>query len=251
MSRSITHPVHQLPLVLVVDDELRTREVIRKYLELADFRVIEAENSAQALEAIQHGQPSLILLDVMLPGMDGFAITRLLRDRDDDKTPLTIRTEVPIILLTARKDEIDRVFGFEIGADDYVVKPFSPRELVGRVKAVLRRSEGRHPLNTAPLRFGNYQIDPISRTLTLKGAAVALTTKDFDLLLFLVNNPNQVFTHQQLLDAVWTDAPDLDSSVVTSRVYRLREKIEADPNNPDFLQTVWGVGYKFLKEGLS
>ncbi len=236
----------KLPAVLVVDDELRTREVIRKYLEQAELRVMEAANSEQALATIRDNPPDLILLDVMLPGMDGFAITRLLRDRDANL--LTVTTDIPIILLTARKDEIDRVFGFEIGADDYVVKPFSPRELVGRVKAVLRRSDTRSRQTPAALHFGSYQLDPLSRTLTAKGVAVALTSKDFDLLFFLASNPNQVFTHEQLLNEIWADAPDLDSSVVTSRIYRLREKIEADPDEPGFLQTVWGVGYKFQYE---
>lgn len=243
MSRTTMH----LPTILVVDDEDRTREVIRKYLEQAEFRVMEAENSDQALKAIQHTRPSLILLDVMLPGMDGFAITQLLRDREASDNLHLAEDDIPIILLTARKDEMDRVFGFEIGADDYVVKPFSPRELVGRVRAVLRRSEQHHRTNPVSLHFGDYTIDPLSRTLTRAGIPVTLTAKDFDLLFYLVNNPNQVFTHEQLLSAIWADAPDLDSSVVTSRIYRLREKIEADPDSPVWLQTVWGVGYKFQK----
>ncbi len=243
MSRATMH----LPTILVVDDEDRTREVIRKYLEQAEFRVMEAENSDQALKAIQHTRPSLILLDVMLPGMDGFAITQLLRDREASDNLHLAEDDIPIILLTARKDEMDRVFGFEIGADDYVVKPFSPRELVGRVRAVLRRSEQHHRTNPVSLHFGDYTIDPLSRTLTRAGIPVTLTAKDFDLLFYLVNNPNQVFTHEQLLNAIWADAPDLDSSVVTSRIYRLREKIEADPDSPIWLQTVWGVGYKFQK----
>jgi DNA-binding response OmpR family regulator len=244
MSRTTLH----LPTILVVDDEIRTREVIRKYLEQAEFRVLEAENSDQALNAIQHSRPSLILLDVMLPGMDGFEITQLLRDKSVPENHHISEGDIPIILLTARKDEMDRVFGFEIGADDYVVKPFSPRELVGRVKAVLRRSEQHHRQNPTSVQFGDYRIDPLSRTLTRAGVPVTLTTKDFDLLFYLASNPNQVFTHEQLLSAIWADAPDLDSSVVTSRIYRLREKIEADPDNPIYLQTVWGVGYKFQTE---
>jgi two-component system response regulator ResD len=231
--------------VLVVDDELRTREVIRKYLEQAGFRVVEAENSDQAFQAIQNQPPSLILLDVMLPGMDGFAMTQMLRSKQTSENPLSGHTEVPIILLTARKDELDRVFGFEIGADDYVVKPFSPRELVGRVRAVLRRSEAHRQANPAILRFGEYVIDPGGRLLTHAGVPIALTSKEFDLLYYLASNPRQVLTHEQLLNAIWVDAPDQDHSVVTSRIYRLREKIEVDPDNPIFLQTVWGVGYKF------
>ncbi|MBC7871316.1 MAG: response regulator transcription factor [Chitinophagaceae bacterium] len=239
---------HVRPLILVVDDEARTREVIRKYLELSDFRVLEAENSDQALRIIQHNQLHLILLDVMLPGMDGFAITQLLRDQEQAINSPTSHGDIPIILITARKEEIDRVFGFEIGADDYVVKPFSPRELVGRVKAILRRGDGSNRPKLTTLHFGGYQLDPASRTLMLNGVSVALTTKDFDILFFLASHPNQVFTHEQLLTSLWTNAADLDSSVVTSRIYRLREKIETDPDNPIFLQTVWGVGYKFQND---
>lgn len=240
--------LHVRPLILVVDDEARTREVIRRYLELSDFRVLEAENSDQALKIIQHNQIELIVLDVMLPGMDGFTMTQLLRDQDPALRRPESDEDIPIILITARKDEIDRVFGFEIGADDYVVKPFSPRELVGRVKAILRRRDAPNRTKLAVLYFGTYQLNPMSRTLTRNGVSVDLTTKDFDLLFFLASHPNQVFTHEQLLTSIWAKSADLDSSVVTSRIYRLREKIEADPDNPVFLQTVWGIGYKFQND---
>ena len=233
------------PVILLVDDEARTREVIRKYLERAELRVVEAENSQQALDALQQYAISLILLDVMLPGMDGFTMTQLLRAPDSTVNSLVSTAAIPIILLTARREEIDRVFGFEIGADDYVVKPFSPRELVGRVKAVLRRSEPPSRSVSTVLHFGDYQLDSTRRSLTQGGTNILLTKKDFDLLFFLASHPNQVFTYDQLLTNVWSDAPELDSSVVTSRIYRLREKIEGDPNAPSFLQTVWGVGYKF------
>lgn len=236
------------PVILLVDDEARTREVIRKYLERAELRVVEAKNSQQALDALQQHAISLILLDVMLPGMDGFTMTQLLRAPDSTVNSLVSTAAIPIILLTARREEIDRVFGFEIGADDYVVKPFSPRELVGRVKAVLRRTESPSRSASTVLHFGDYQLDSTKRSLTQGGTNIQLTKKDFDLLFFLASHPNQVFTYEQLLTNVWLDAPELDSSVVTSRIYRLREKIERDPNTPGFLQTVWGVGYKFHLE---
>lgn len=241
-------PPRVRPVVLVVDDEARTREVIRRYLEQADCRIIEAENSEQALQLMEHTPLDLILLDVMLPGMDGFAITQLLRDPEAAANPLKAQGDVPIMLLTARGDEIDRVFGFEIGADDYIVKPFSPRELVGRVKAVLRRGGTQQMAKSALLHFGDYTLDFSSRTLLRQGASIPLTSRDFDLLFYLASHPNQVFTHEQLLSAVWAHDTHFNSSVVTSRIYRLREKIEADPDHPVFLLTVWGVGYKFERE---
>lgn len=244
MSSALSAP-RVRPLILVVDDEIRVREVMRRYLEQADFRVLEAESGYQALALIQAQTPDLIVLDVMLPEVDGFTITQYLRDRE---TPLIAHTEIPIILLTARQDEMDRILGLEIGADDYVVKPFSPRELVARIKTVLRRSTLPGPRATAILQFGDYLMNPLSRTLTRHEQIIPLTKLDFDLLFFLVSHPNQVFTHEQLLDAIWTTAADVDRSVVTSHIYRLREKIEVDPENPVFLHTVWGVGYKFQVE---
>ncbi|MDX2161182.1 MAG: response regulator transcription factor [bacterium] len=242
----VTYPssAHARPLILVVDDERRVREVMRNYLERADFRVADAESGRQALALIRQTPPDLIVLDVMLPEIDGFAMTQILRDPHDPAHPLVERTHIPIILLTARRDEIDRVWGLELGADDYVVKPFSPRELVARVKAVLRRTASASA-TAAPLSFADFQINPLSRTLTQRGQSIALTKIDFDLLFFLVSHPNQVFTHEQILAAIWANASDVDRSVVTSHIYRLREKIEADPEHPVFLQTVWGVGYKF------
>lgn len=230
--------------ILVVDDERTIREVVRRYLELEGFSVLEAETGPQALSMLQTNTPDLIVLDVMLPGVDGFSITRKLRN-PAEYTPLSIEGEIPIILLTARTNEVDRVAGFEVGADDYVVKPFSPRELVARVKAVLRRSVSADADSETPVEFDNLYLDPRSRTVTVKEEQVMLTAKEFDLLWFLVRHPRQVFSRQQLLDHVWGYEFYGDESTVTVHVRRLREKIENDPSKPTYIQTVWGVGYKF------
>lgn len=230
--------------ILVVDDERTIREVVRRYLELEGFAVTEAETGPQALSMLHTNAPDLIVLDVMLPGVDGFAITRKLRN-PAEYTPLSVEGEIPIILLTARTNEVDRVAGFEVGADDYVVKPFSPRELVARVKAVLRRSVSSDSGSETPLQFDKLYLDPRSRTVTVDEEGVMLTAKEFDLLWFLVRHPRQVFSRQQLLDHVWGYEFYGDESTVTVHVRRLREKIENDPSKPIYIQTVWGVGYKF------
>jgi len=230
--------------VLVVDDERTVREVVRRYLELEGFLVTEAETGPQALSMLQTSSPDLIVLDIMLPGVDGFAITRRLRNPSEYE-PLSIDGEIPIILLTARTNEVDRITGFEVGADDYVVKPFSPRELVARVKAVLRRSAATSTDIELPIEFDKLHLDPRSRTVTVNSNLVILTAKEFDLLWFLVRHPRQVFSRQQLLDHVWGYEFYGDESTVTVHVRRLREKIENDPSTPTYIQTVWGVGYKF------
>jgi two-component system, OmpR family, response regulator ResD len=230
--------------ILVVDDERTIREVVRRYLELEGFSVSEAETGPQALSMLQTSAPDLIVLDIMLPGVDGFAITRRLRN-PDEYAPLSIDGEIPIILLTARTNEVDRITGFEVGADDYVVKPFSPRELVARVKAVLRRSVVIASGTESPIEFDKLHLDPRSRTVTVNSNPVVLTAKEFDLLWFLVRHPRQVFSRQQLLDHVWGYEFYGDESTVTVHVRRLREKIETDPSKPTYIQTVWGVGYKF------
>ena len=230
--------------ILVVDDERTIREVVRRYLELEGFAVIEAETGPQALSILQGAAPDLIVLDIMLPGVDGFSITRRLR-QPNDFNPLRVDDDIPIILLTARTNEVDRVAGLELGADDYVTKPFSPRELVARVKAVLRRSAAAAAESEAPLEFGGLALDPRSRSVSIGGQAVSLTAKEFDLLWFLLRHPRQVFTRQQLLDQVWGYEFYGDESTVTVHVRRLREKIETNPSKPSYIQTVWGVGYKF------
>jgi two-component system, OmpR family, response regulator ResD len=227
--------------ILVVDDERTIREVVRRYLELEGFLVQEAETGTQALEMLAAHLPDLLVLDIMLPGIDGLAITRKLRNSLEFAS---LSGEIPIVFLTARSEEIDRILGFEVGGDDYLVKPFSPRELVARVKAVLRRSSGSQSSEN-PLSFGPMYIDPRSRSLTLHEENIVLTAKEFDLLWFLARHPQQVFSRSQLLDNVWGYEFYGDESTVTVHVRRLREKIETDPAKPTIIQTVWGIGYKF------
>jgi DNA-binding response OmpR family regulator len=232
------------PLILVVDDESTIREVVRKYLEHEGFGVLEATSGPQALTLMEAWTPDLIILDIMLPGLDGFTITRSIRTGSAPSS-LAANGDIPIIMLTARTSETDRIAGFELGADDYVVKPFSPRELVARVKAVLRRAAPPTTVQEAPMEFTNLHIDPLSRTVTVSGENVSLTAKEFDLLVFLARHPHQVFTRAQLLDHVWGYEFYGDESTVTVHVRRLRERIELDPAHPNYIQTVWGVGYKF------
>ena len=230
--------------ILVVDDERTIREVVRRYLELEGFAVTEAETGPQALSILQENRPDLIVLDIMLPGVDGFSITRRLR-QTSDYSPLSIDGDIPIILLTARSNEVDRVSGLELGADDYVTKPFSPRELVARVKAVMRRSIAVEVESETPVEFGGLHLDPRSRSVSVAEKGVSLTAKEFDLLWFLMRHPRQVFKRQQLLDKVWGYEFYGDESTVTVHVRRLREKLEPNPSKPSYIQTVWGVGYKF------
>lgn len=234
--------------IMVVDDEKTIREVVRRYLELEGYNVLEAETGPQAISMLHDTSPDLIVLDIMLPGVDGFAITRKLRN-PNDYAPLSVNGDVPIIFLTARTDEVDRITGFEVGADDYLVKPFSPRELVARVKAVLRRSGTGAAGAEQPISFDRLTLDPRSRTVTVADELVTLTAKEFDLLWFLVRHPRQVFSRSQLLDNVWGYEFYGDESTVTVHVRRLREKIEDDPGKPVFIQTVWGIGYKFDTPG--
>lgn len=224
------------PTILVVDDEPTVTEVVSVYLEHAGYQVIVAANGESALEILETQPPDLVVLDLMLPDVGGLEITRWLRARGD----------MPIIMLTARRDEVDRILGLELGADDYVVKPFSPQELVSRVKAVLRRTYGTTVTKSEdPLEIANLRIDPQTRMVETEGEELSLTAKEFDLLWELARHPRRVFNRDQLLDLVWGLKEYIDPSTVTVHVHRLREKIEADPSNPRHIQTVWGVGYKF------
>ncbi len=232
--------------ILVVDDEPTIREVVRKYLERDGFDVAEAADGFQAIGYLREHTPDLIVLDIMLPGVDGMTITRQLRE-PAAYASLSVDGSIPIIMLTAKTDEMHRIQGFEIGADDYVTKPFSPQELVARVKAVLRRS-GNVPAGNVekPIAFNTLRIDPRTRSVTVEGQpTIMLTAKEFDLLWFLARHPRQVFTRTQLLDQVWGFEFYGDDSTVTVHVRRLREKIEPDAAHPTYVQTVWGVGYKF------
>lgn len=230
--------------ILVVDDEKTVREVVRRYLELEGYGVLEAETGPEALSQLAEHGADLLVLDVMLPGLDGFAITRRIRNASDIAGPVA-HGDVPIIFLTARTNEIDRITGFEVGADDYLVKPFSPRELVARVKAVLRRSAIGTVNSDAPLQFEGFLIEPLSRHVRVDGKAISLTAKEFDLLYFMARHPRQVFSRTQLLDKVWGYEFYGDESTVTVHVRRLREKIEPDPAKPTYITTVWGIGYRF------
>ena len=223
--------------ILVVEDEPSIAEVVGLYLQRAGYQVQTAADGRAAMTMLEKGIPDLVILDLMLPEVDGLSLTRWLRDRSD----------VPIIMLTARREEIDRIAGLEMGADDYVVKPFSPQELVSRVRAVLRRikREQTPAESDRPLRFGDLEINALSRTVSLSGQDVPLTAKEFDMLHLLAQHPKQVYTREQLLDRIWGGAEYIDPGTVTVHIRRVREKIESDPSNPTRLVTVWGVGYKF------
>ena len=224
------------PSVLVVDDEPTIGEVLSRYLRHAGYDTRVARDGAQALALAAAKRPDLVLLDIMLPDADGLEVMRRLRGTDRDR--------VAVIMLTAKGEESDRVLGLRLGADDYVVKPFSPAELLARVDAVLRRLEPTVERDE-PLRFDDLEIDPAARTAVVRGAEAQLTQREFDLLLFLARHPGQVFTRDQLMDCVWRYTFYTDSSTVTVHVRRLRAKVEADPADPRRIQTVWGVGYRF------
>ena len=223
--------------ILVVEDEPAVAEVVSLYLRRAGYAVRVVDNGPAALREIEQQSPTLIILDLMLPGVDGWSITRKVRERGD----------TPIIMLTARSQETDRIAGLEMGADDYVTKPFSPQELVSRVRAVLRRAKpsGASEPIERPLTFDDLSIDPQTRLVTIHGEEKMLTAKEFELLWLLARHPRQVFSRDQLLERVWGMADYIDPGTVTVHVRRLREKIESDPSNPQHLQTAWGVGYKF------
>lgn len=233
------HNLQQYGDVLVVDDETAVVEVVALYLQRDGFQVRTAVDGPAALAAIEQKVPALVVLDVMLPGLDGLALMRQLRANPS--------ADVPVILLTARSQEADRIYGLELGADDYVTKPFSPAELVSRVKAVLRRAhKGEAGGGTErPLDYGAIRIDPLTRLVTVRGKEVELTATEFDLLWFLAGHPRHVFNRDQLLEEVWGFSDYLDPGTVTVHMRRLREKLEETPSQPRWLKTVWGVGYKF------
>jgi two-component system response regulator ResD len=219
--------------VLVVDDEPIVRDVVARYLERDGHRILAADDGATARGLIERESPSLVVLDVMLPGEDGLSLCRWIRST----------SELPVILLTARGDEADRIVGLELGADDYVTKPFSPRELATRVKTVLRRARpGLSPPER--LELGGLVIDAGKHEARRDGELLCLTAREFDLLWFLASNPNRVFSRDQLMHRVWGYSAALDTGTVTVHVRRLRAKLEDDPSRPRLLETVWGVGYR-------
>jgi DNA-binding response OmpR family regulator len=225
--------------ILVVDDEPTIAEVVARYLERAGYETRTARDGPSAVAAALAKRPDLIVLDIMLPGFDGLEVMR--------RTHEGLDGTVPVILLTAKGEESDRVVGLKRGADDYVVKPFSPTELVARVDAVLRRSRSAEDV-AERLQFGDLEIDPAARAVRVGGREVELTQREFDLLFFLARHPGQVFSRDQLMDRVWQFSFYTDTTTVTVHIRRLRSKIEPQPSKPEWIETVWGVGYRFRPE---
>jgi len=220
--------------ILVIDDEKKIRDLVKMYLIKEGFQVDEAENGNIAFEKIKKNEYSLIILDLMLPGIDGFTLFKEIRKIGD----------VPVIMLTARGEEFDRVLGFEMGADDYVVKPFSPRELIGRVKALLRRSSNNDKDKLSLLQFDGLSIDKTTRKVLVEGQEVFLTPKEYELLLYLTSSPGQVFSREQIMQAVWNYDFFGDFRTVDTHIKNLREKLGSNAGKK-YVHTVWGVGYKF------
>jgi DNA-binding response OmpR family regulator len=223
--------------ILVVDDELEIVKLVRAYLEKAGYRVVTAQDGREALLVTRHEKPDLIILDLTMPEMDGLEFTRRLRQERN----------TPIVMLTARVEETDRIIGLELGADDYVTKPFSPREIVARVRAVLRRVQP-EPETPAILRVGDLVLDQHEHGLTVAGQAVDLTRTEFDLLAILMANPGRAFSRMELLERLQGEAYAPYERTVDAHVKNLRAKIEPDPSDPRYILTVFGVGYKFAKE---
>ena len=222
--------------ILVVEDEPSVGEVVSLYLRRAGYAVALVKDGLAALDYLSTHDPALVVLDLMLPGVDGWEVTRRLRERGD----------TPIIIVSARREEMDRIAGLEMGADDYMVKPFSPQELVSRVRAVMRRTRSLPgAAQETLLQGGPVRVDLEKRLTWVRGEEITLTVKEFELLCHLLRHPRQVFSRDQLLERVWGLAEYIDPGTVTVHIRRLREKIELDPSAPALLQTVWGVGYKF------
>jgi two-component system, OmpR family, response regulator ResD len=220
--------------ILVVDDEPVITDVVSRYLERAGYSTRVAADGFEALRLAGDAVPDLVVLDVLMPGLDGLEVMRELHETRPTR----------VILLTAKGEASDRIAGLQRGADDYVVKPFSPAELVARVDAVLRRAEP-EPEREQPIVYDDLEIDPAARTVLVRGEPVQLTVREFDLLLFLVRHPGQAFSRDQLMDSIWDYTFYTDTSTVTVHMRRLRAKVELDPSEPRWLQTVWGVGYRF------
>jgi two-component system alkaline phosphatase synthesis response regulator PhoP len=230
--------------ILVVEDEPDIRKLVHYNLTQDHYKVIEAENGDQALKLIHRDKPSLVILDLMMPGMSGLELCRTLRGQDDT-------AKLPILMLTAKSGEADRVLGLELGADDYLAKPFSPRELVARVRAILRRANGAGQSETLPAyQKGGLKIDFATYEVSVQSKPIKLTLKEFELLKFLVQNPNRVLNRDQLLDRVWGGDTFVTPRTVDVHIRRLRKAIEKDDSNPQWILTLRGVGYKFDEKAL-
>jgi DNA-binding response OmpR family regulator len=221
--------------VLVVDDEPIVRDVVVRYLEHDGHKTLAAASGGEAQRMLERELPSLVVLDVMLPGVNGLDLCRWIRSR----------SEVPIVMLTARGEESDRIVGLELGADDYLTKPFSPRELAIRVRNLLRRTAQPSGATTRTIAFGDIAVDAAAREVRKNGELLKLTLKEFDLLLFFASNPRRVFSRDQLMDRVWGYQSAFDTGTVTVHIRRLRKKIEDDASRPRHLETVFGAGYRF------
>lgn len=221
--------------ILVVDDDHKILKILQHTLSKEGFKVTTAASGEEALQIAKQVFPDLVLLDIMMPGMDGFETYQRLK---------AIR-EVPVIILSARSDEIDKVVGFRMGVDDYQTKPFSPTELALRVKAVLRRISEQKVKSENSLKYGSLTLDYDRRVVEINSQKVELTPKEFELLWLMASNPNRVFTKAHLLDKIWDSSFYGDDNTVTVHIRKLREKIETDPSKPAFIKTVWGTGYKF------
>ncbi len=225
--------------ILVVDDEAHIRELLSLYLRQEGYEVEEAQDGPAALELVRRSPPDLVILDIMLPGMDGWEVCRRLREI----------SAVPVIMLTARDDEEDSIRGLDLGADDYVTKPFSPRQLLARVRAVLRRAGSANAEDQEVITVGRVRLDYRARELYVDGRRVDCTGKEMDLLWLFMSNPRRVFTRSELLERVWGYSAYVDERTVDVHVRKLRQKVEEDPSHPRLIVTVWGVGYKFAQGG--
>ncbi len=224
--------------ILIIEDDITIAELERDYLEVSDFEADIAADGPEGLQKVDETPYDLILLDVMLPGMDGFEVVKKLREK----------TNVPIMMVTARKEDVDKILGLGLGADDYITKPFSPSELVARVKAHIagyeRLTTDKNALKNV-IEIRGLKLDKAARRVFVDGEEKILTGKEFDLLLFLAEHPNHVYTKDELFRSVWGMDPMGDTSSVTVYVKKIREKIEADTSNPQYIETIWGVGYRF------
>lgn len=227
--------------VLIVDDEADIVDFIGDYLTEEGYSVVKASDGTEALDKVHREAPDLILLDIMMPGLDGFEVCKQIR----------AESTVPIVMVTAKGSDVDKIVGLEIGADDYISKPFNPRELVARIKAILRRTyrqDYQPQSQTTQLKYRDLFIDIARRKATIRDQTLDLTMKEFDLLLFLARNPGRVYSRDNLLDYVWGQDSFVGARTVDVHIRRLREQIEQDASQPEYIKTVWGVGYKFTDE---